>query len=103
MIINPTYTLHKPIDNQFRLRHELDRVNPNKNELIRPQHEQKPSIKVLPVAQENLLLTRISRNKVSDDSYQISLKQKPTEQYKANQELIEREQMNDLLGIDLFA
>jgi len=66
-------------------------------------NRQNQSIRVIKVATDGIKVAEFGTNKQNVSNGQSSLQRKPTEQYQSNQQLLERDEIGDLLGIDLFA
>ena len=80
---------------------KLDKTNNN------AQSEQpnrlNESIRVIRVASDGVKVAEFGAKNQSINKSQSSLQRKPEEQYQNNQQLLEREEIGSLLGVDIFA
>jgi len=85
---------------------ESDQIKLNKNnthsQTEQPSHLNE-SIRVIRVASDGVKVAEFGAKNQSIGKSQSSLQRKPEEQYQTNQQLLEREEIGSLLGIDIFA
>ena len=66
-------------------------------------NRQNESIRVVRVASDGVKVAEFGARNNSINNVQSPLQRKPEEQYQANQQLLEREEIGSLLGVDIFA
>jgi hypothetical protein len=67
------------------------------------QNRQNESIRVIRVASDGVKVAEFGAKNQSINRSQSSLLRKPEEHYQNNQQLLEREEIGSLLGVDIFA
>lgn len=67
------------------------------------QSRQKESLRIIRVAPDGLKVAEFGNNSRFASSSQSSVSNRPEEQYQINQQLLEREEIGQLVGVDIFA
>ena len=80
---------------------KLDKVSSNSH--AEQPNQQNESIRVIRVASDGVKIAEFGARNQSINKSQSSLQRKPEEQYQNNQQLLEREEIGSLLGVDVFA
>jgi len=107
-VINSSPIIHNPPNAKPRSVEQLERETVKldrnvSNEQDSQARKQTESIRVIRVANDGLKIAEFGAKNPSVSNGQSTLQRKPTEQYQNNQQLSEREEIGELLGIDTFA
>ena len=107
-IINPNPTIQSHSSGKLRSTRQADshiiRLDKtSSNQQVEQPSRQNETIRVIRVASDGLKIAEFGAKSASISNGQSSFKAKPEQQYLANQQLLEREEIGPLLGIDIFA